>query len=119
MLGKPLDSPEVKLLKELGYPYEFLEDEESKGAQYKYGNGTYRPEEAVAFVLSYAKQIAEAHAALAAARRGLRLVCRRRPRHEVVARWWPDLVAAQGRCGPASGAAIVLSFSAAIDTPSS
>ena len=62
MLGKPLDSPEVKLLKELGYPYEFLEDEESKGAQYKYGNGTYRPEEAVAFVLSYAKQIAEAHA---------------------------------------------------------
>ena len=42
--------------------YEFIEDEESKGAQYKYGNGTYKPEEAVAFVLSYAKQIAEAHA---------------------------------------------------------
>ena len=62
LLGKPLDSPEVKLLKELGYPYEFLEDEESKGAQYKYGNGSYKPEEAVAFVLSYAKQIAEAHA---------------------------------------------------------
>jgi len=63
LLGKQLDSPEVKLLKELGYPYEFLEDEESKGALYKYGsNATYKPEEAVAFVLSYAKQIAEAHA---------------------------------------------------------
>jgi hypoxia up-regulated 1 len=62
LLGKPLDAPEIKLLGELGYPYEFVEDEESKGAIYKYGNGTYKPEEATAFVLSYAKQIAEAHA---------------------------------------------------------
>jgi len=62
LLGKPLDSVEVKLFQELGYPYEFTEDEESKAALYKYGNGTYKVEEAVAFVLSYAKQIAEKHA---------------------------------------------------------
>ena len=42
--------------------YEFIEDVESKGVLYKYGNGTYRPEETAAFVLSYAKQIAEKHA---------------------------------------------------------
>ena len=45
-----------------GGSYEFVEDEESKAALYKYGNGTYKSEEAVAFVLSYAKQIAEKHA---------------------------------------------------------
>lgn len=45
------------------YPYEFVSDEETAAAVMKYGkNETYRAEELVAFVLSYAKQIAEAHA---------------------------------------------------------
>jgi len=62
LLGKPLDSAEVKLFGELGFPYQFVEDDDSKAVLYKYGNGTYKVEEAVAFVLSYAKQIAEKHA---------------------------------------------------------
>ena len=62
LLGKPLDSSEVKLFGELGFPYQFVEDDESKAVVYQYGNGTYKAEEAVAFVLSYAKQIAEKHA---------------------------------------------------------
>ena len=45
------------------YPYEFITDEDTNAAVIKYGeNSTYRGEELVAFVLSYAKQIAEAHA---------------------------------------------------------
>lgn len=45
------------------YPYEFINDEDTNAAVIKYGeNSTYRGEELVAFVLSYAKQIAEAHA---------------------------------------------------------
>ena len=45
------------------YPYEFVTDEATNAAVLKYGsNETYRGEELVAFVLSYAKQISEAHA---------------------------------------------------------
>jgi len=62
LLGKSVSSPEIKSFIDMLYPYEFLTDEDTNAALIKYGNTTFRGEELVAFVLSYAKQIAEAHA---------------------------------------------------------
>lgn len=57
------DAAEVKSLAENRYPYIFENDAAGHGAILRYSkNETYRPEEMVAFVLSYAKQIAEGHA---------------------------------------------------------
>ena len=54
---------QVKSFYEQKYPYVFENDPSGHGAVLKYdSNSTYRPEEMVAFVLSYAKQIAEGHA---------------------------------------------------------
>ena len=57
------DFRSIKALAEQRYPYIFETDPAGHGAWLRYSkNETYRPEEMVAFVLSYAKQIAEAHA---------------------------------------------------------
>jgi len=63
MLGRTIDSPEIRSFAERGFPYIFSADEETGAAVIKYGtNQTFRSEELVAFVLSYCKQIAENHA---------------------------------------------------------
>jgi len=62
LLGKPVDSDAVRTFTQLRYPYTFFNDEDTGAAVLKYGNSTYRSEELVAFVLSYAKQISERHA---------------------------------------------------------
>ncbi|KAL1495130.1 hypothetical protein AB1Y20_016997 [Prymnesium parvum] len=63
LLGKPVDSAEVASFTEMLHPYEFLHDEDTRAALVRHGaNETFRGEELVAFVLSYAKQISEAHA---------------------------------------------------------
>ena len=63
LLGQPLDSQAIADFKTYLHPYNFEEDEATKAAIMRYSaNSTYRPEEMVAFVLSYAKQIAEGHA---------------------------------------------------------
>ena len=57
------DAAAVKRFAEDRYPYIFENDAAGHGAVLRYDkNSTYRPEEMVAFVLSYAKQIAEGHA---------------------------------------------------------
>jgi len=63
LLGKQVSSPEVQSFVDMLYPYEFVTDADTNAAVIKYGaNSTFRGEELVAFVLSYAKQISEAHA---------------------------------------------------------
>ena len=63
LLGAASDSPEVKAFATQRYPYVFEDDAEGHGAVLRYdSNSTFRPEEMAAFVLSYAKQIAEGHA---------------------------------------------------------
>uniref|UniRef100_A0A7S0Q2K2 Uncharacterized protein n=1 Tax=Coccolithus braarudii TaxID=221442 RepID=A0A7S0Q2K2_9EUKA len=63
LLGKNISSDEIKSFGEKAFPYTFVEDEDTKAAVISHGeNSTFRGEELVAFVLSYAKQIAEAHA---------------------------------------------------------
>jgi len=63
LLGKGLDSESVKTFATQLYPYAFETDNVTGGVLMRYdANATYRPEEMVAFVLSYAKQIAEGHA---------------------------------------------------------
>ena len=62
LLGKRVSSAEVQSFVDRLYPYEFVDAADTGAAILKYGNGTYRGEELVAFVLSYAKQIADNHA---------------------------------------------------------
>lgn len=63
LLGKSVSSAEVKSFVDMLYPYEFVTDEDTNAAVVQYDtNSTFRGEELVAFVLSYAKQISEAHA---------------------------------------------------------
>jgi len=63
LLGKGLNSESVKSFATQLYPYVFEADTVTGGVLMRYDvNATYRPEEMVAFVLSYAKQIAEGHA---------------------------------------------------------
>jgi len=63
LLGQTLDSSAVDDFKRYLYPYEFETDEATNAAIVRYNsNSTYRAEEMVAFVLTYAKQIAEGHA---------------------------------------------------------
>jgi hypoxia up-regulated 1 len=62
LLGKRVSSAEVQSFVDQLYPYEFVDAADTGAAILKYGNGTYRGEELVAFVLSYAKQIADNHA---------------------------------------------------------
>ena len=63
LLGAVLGDEQVGSFAAQYYPYKFEDDAEGHGAVLRYdGNSTYRPEEMVAFVLSYAKQIAEGHA---------------------------------------------------------
>ena len=63
LLGAAPGSEEVRSFGSQRYPYAFEADPDNHGTILRYSsNSTYRPEELVAFVLSYAKQIAEAHA---------------------------------------------------------
>lgn len=63
LLGAHINSPAVASFVAQRYPYVFEDDEEGHGAVLRYdNNSTFRPEEMAAFVLSYAKQIAEGHA---------------------------------------------------------
>lgn len=63
LLGKNISSAEVAAFKAYGFPYELESDADTGSVVTKYGtNSTFRAEELVAFVLSYAKQMAEAHA---------------------------------------------------------
>jgi len=63
LLGQTMGSIAIESLAAQKYPYVFEDDEAGHGAILRYGsNSTFRPEEMVAFVLSYAKQIAEGHA---------------------------------------------------------
>jgi len=63
LLGKNVSSDEVRSFAQYGYPYKFVEDADTKAAVLQYSeNTTIRGEEMVAYVLSYAKQIAEGHA---------------------------------------------------------
>jgi len=63
LLGQTLDSQAIIDFKRYLYPYQFEADESTNAAIVRYNaNATYRAEEMVAFVLTYAKQIAEGHA---------------------------------------------------------
>jgi len=63
LLGKNISSAEAESFKAYGFPYPFETDPDTGSILTKYGtNSSFRPEELVAFVLSYAKQLAEAHA---------------------------------------------------------
>jgi len=63
LLGKNVSAAEVLSFGERGYPYKFVEDSDTKAAVIEYDEGiNFRSEELVAFVLTYAKSIAEAHA---------------------------------------------------------
>jgi len=62
LLGQPLDSVAIEDFKRYLYPYNFETDPEFNTAVLRYSeDSTFRGEEMVAFVLSYAKQIAEGH----------------------------------------------------------
>jgi len=65
LLGQTLDSEAITDFKRYLYPYKFETDEATNAAIVRYNaNSTYRAEEMVAFVLTYAKQIAEGHAGI-------------------------------------------------------
>jgi len=62
LLGKGMGSPAVEALVKMGYPYDFYENATTKSLSFKQdAEVSYLVEELAAFILSYAKQISEAH----------------------------------------------------------
>ena len=67
LLGRHADHPGLVHLREHGYDYDVVADEDGSGFRVNFGEGTedeylYRAEEVMAMLLQYAKKIAEEHA---------------------------------------------------------